>query len=108
MLPTPGSANNSKLPIAPSGGIVINEWLSSSGVVFDNDFLELYNNYNYPVHLGGMSLSDNPNNFPQKYIIPQLSYIEANGFIKYIADDDLNQGSPHLNFSLSKISHIFI
>ena len=103
MLPTPGSANNSKLPIAPSGGIVINEWLSSSDVVFDNDFLELYNNYNYPVHLGGMSLSDDPNNFPQKYIIPQLSYIEANGFTKYIADDDLNQGSPHLNFSLSKI-----
>ena len=103
MLPTPGSANSSKLPIASSEGIVINEWLSSSGVVFDNDFLELYNHYNYPVHLGGMSLSDDPNNFPRKYIIPQLSYIDAKGFIKYIADNDLNQGSPHLNFSLSKI-----
>ena len=57
MLPTPGNKNGLKLPIAPEKNIIINEWLSSRGIIFDNDFLELYNPNQYPVHLGGMSVS---------------------------------------------------
>ena len=68
MLPTPGNKNGLKLPIASEKNIIINEWLSSRGIIFDNDFLELYNPNQYPVHLGGMLLSDDPNNLPSKYI----------------------------------------
>ena len=50
-----------------------------------------------------MFLSDDPNNDPSKYTIPQLSYIDQKGFIKFIADNDFSQGPPHLNFSLSKL-----
>ena len=103
MLPTPGNKNGLKLPIASEKNIIINEWLSSRGIIFDNDFLELYNPNQYPVHLGGMLLSDDPNNLPSKYTITNLTYIDAKGFIKFIADDDFNQGPPHLNFSLSKL-----
>ena len=103
MLPTPGVKNGSKLPLASENNILINEWLSSRGIIFDNDFLELYNPGQYPVHIGGMFLSDDPNNDPSKYTIPQLSYIDQKGFIKFIADNDFNQGPPHLNFSLSKL-----
>ncbi len=103
MLPTPGSTNSGPLPLGPSDQLKINEWLSSNGIRFDNDFVELYNPNGLPVSIGGMALSDDPNSRPGRHTIAELSFVEAGGFVKFIADDDRGQGPAHLNFALSKL-----
>ena len=54
------------MPLRDQKYLVINEWLASSGVVFDNDFIEIYNSSNFPVSIGGMTITDDPNNIPDQ------------------------------------------
>ena len=102
-LPTPGAKNGGPLPLRDQKYLVINEWLASSGVVFDNDFIEIYNSSNFPVSIGGMTITDDPNNIPDLYRVSDLSFIDSLGYVKFIADSDSDQGPPHLNFGLSKL-----
>ncbi len=103
MIPTPGSVNTSPIALGLPDQVVINEWLATSGIVYDNDFLELYNPGVLPVLLEGMMCSDDPNHRPGRHTVGPLSFIEAGGFVKFIADDDESQGPSHLNFNLSKL-----
>ena len=91
------------MPLRDQKYLVINEWLASSGVVFDNDFIEIYNSSNFPVSIGGMTITDDPNNIPDLYRVSDLSFIDSLGYVKFIADSDSDQGPPHLNFGLSKL-----
>ena len=103
-LPTPGAKNDGPLPVREQKDLVINEWLASNGVVFDNDFIEIYNPSNFPVSIGGMTITDDPNNIPDLYRVSDLSFIDSQGYVKFIADSDSNQGPSHLNFGLSKLN----
>jgi len=102
-LPTPGAKNDDSLPVREQKDLIINEWLASSGVVFDNDFIEIYNPSTFPVSIGGMTITDDPNNIPDLYRVSDLSFIDSKGYIKFIADGDSDQGPSHLNFGLSKL-----
>ena len=103
MSPTPGTLNTAPIPLGPVEEVVINEWLATSGIVYDKDFLELYNPGRFPVSLAGMMISDDPNNRPARHVVPPLSFIDAGGFVEFIADDDPSSGTNHLNFKLSKL-----
>ena len=102
-LPTPLAKNSDPLPLRDQKDLVINEWLASNGVVYDNDFIEIYNSGNYPVSIGGMTITDDPNNIPDLFRVIDLSFIDSKGYVKFIADGDPDQGPSHLNFGLSKL-----
>ena len=91
------------IPMNSADKVVINEWLATSRVVYGNDFLELYNPGTLPVELSGMMISDDPNNRPDRHVVAPLSFIDAGGFVEFIADGDLSEGSNHLGFRLSKL-----
>ncbi|HAA86602.1 MAG TPA: hypothetical protein DCE22_00005, partial [Verrucomicrobiales bacterium] len=102
-LPTPLAKNSDPLPLRDQKDLVINEWLASNGVVYDNDFIEIYNSGDYPVSIGGMTITDDPNNIPDLFRVIDLSFIDSKGYVKFIADGDPDQGPSHLNFGLSKL-----
>jgi hypothetical protein len=79
----------------------INEWLANGDISFNNDFIELYNSASVPVELAGLYLTDHPVARPDKHQIAPLSFIAANGYAVFTADDDESQGPGHLNFKLS-------
>ncbi|MBN2181939.1 MAG: lamin tail domain-containing protein [Sedimentisphaerales bacterium] len=97
-LPTPGLPNTT----APAGDpdkLKINEWLANGEVLFDDDFIELYNPNSLPVDLSGMYLTDNPVSQPEKHRLPLLSFIAPEGYAVFKANEG-NQSSD-LNFKLS-------
>ena len=111
--PTLGSANVAARTGDPRA-LTINEWLADEKVLFDNDFLELYNSDPLPVALDGLYLTDNPvgdSHLPQvpldpppplyKHQIAPLSFVAGSGAVSFIADDDAWQGKNHLSFKLS-------
>ncbi len=77
--PTPGAVNVAQSLGSPST-LRINEWLSKPDLVFNEDFIELYNPDPRPVSLGGLAITDDPRNYPQRAVLPALSFIEAGGF----------------------------
>ena len=88
-----------------SAQVCINEFMvSNAGVVLDPDnkqsadWIELYNNGNSPVDLGGYFLTDNLGK-PKKWSIPAGAQIAANGYLVIWADAT-NTGL-HTNFALS-------
>ncbi len=121
--PTFGAANVA-LPTAKPSKMKINEWLASENVTSANDFIELYNGDTLPVNMGGMYLTDNPEDLPEEvYLgqqdpttvtpplaIPPLSFIDgatidANGlddgaYAVFKADATPSQGANHLAFKL--------
>lgn len=93
------------LPDIVSAQIYINEFMASnsSGVTdpdFNNssDWIELYNASPLHVNLGGYYLTDNLDE-PQKWMIPEKTFIPAKTHLLFWADDK-NMGL-HLNFKLS-------
>jgi len=56
-IPTFGRPNVS-YPLGDPRSVKISEWLASEQVLFDSDFIELYNPRPFPVDLGGCFLSD--------------------------------------------------
>lgn len=98
-LPTPGSVNVPAVLGTPMT-LKINEWLARpSGN--DEDFFEIYNPNNQPVHLGGLGLSDVGD--PDQRRIPNLSFIGTgpDGFVRFVADNNASAGADHVNFRLN-------
>ncbi len=93
-----GAATNTAARTGDPSSVSINEWLVSSGIRFDEDWVELANSSAYPVSLTGMVLTDS--RFGPRHAFPPLSYIGGNGFLKLTADGDTTAGADHVNFKL--------
>ncbi|MBC8217687.1 MAG: lamin tail domain-containing protein, partial [Planctomycetes bacterium] len=97
-VPTPGQANIAQ-PLGDPATLRINEWLASAEVLFEDDFLELYNPHGFPVDLSGLYLTDNPVTQPDKYQLGPLSFIAGHGFAVLTVDGRSEPG--HVDFKLS-------
>ena len=98
-VPTFGLENIAQ-PTGTVHQLKINEWLADAQFAASHDFLELYNPRSLPVELGGLYLSDAAGS-PERFPIAPLSFIAAQGFAEFIADDSPGLGPDHLNFQLS-------
>ena len=96
--PTPGQPN-AAVPVGDPGRVKINEWLAGSEVLFDRDFVELYNDQAAPVDMGGFYLTDNPIGAPEKHRMLPLSLLGAHGFLVLQADG--KEFAGHAGFELS-------
>jgi len=74
-------------PLGDPETLKINEWLANGRVLFDDDFIELYNPHPLPVDLSGMYLTDNPVTQPAKHKIVPLSFIGPEGYAVFRAND---------------------
>lgn len=90
--PTPGAANV-VFALAPSLGVVINEWFANP-VTGGDDWLELHNTGPAPAALQGLTLSVSN----AIYRIPALSFIPAGGFVRLFAAEKV--GPDQLGFKL--------
>ncbi|MBI3416366.1 MAG: lamin tail domain-containing protein [Verrucomicrobia bacterium] len=91
--PTPGSENEAA-PLAPSSGLVINEFMANPAPG-DEDWIELFNaDKNFPVALRGLHLSTSNALFQ----ITSLSFVAPGGFAQLFADE--KPGPAHLDFKL--------
>ena len=97
-VPTFGQINAAH-PLGNQNTLSINEWLADGLVLFEDDFIELYNPHAAPVDLTGLYLTDNPVTQPDKYPLGPLSFIAGEGFAVLRADDHNWPG--HLDFRLS-------
>ncbi|MEC9331681.1 MAG: lamin tail domain-containing protein [Verrucomicrobiota bacterium] len=96
---TPGTENSSKAILGDPFKLVINEWMANPDS--ESDWFELYNPSNFPVSLGGLSLTDDPTAVGRtKYIISDSTFISPRGWVRWIANGDTKSGSQYLNFSL--------
>jgi hypothetical protein len=96
--PTFGMANIAQ-PLGNRDTLKINEWLANGQVLFDDDFIELYNPQSLPVALDGMYLTDNPMTQPGKHRIVPLSFVPPQGYTVFRANDG-NEPSE-VDFKLS-------
>lgn len=92
--PTPGTANQVQL-LGDPGALRINEWLTKPDVVYNQDFIEIYNPEFFAVSLGGLSITDDPLNDPQGGVLPALSFIGGGGFtvLEAVGAGDVNSPS---------------
>jgi hypothetical protein len=97
-VPTFGQANIVQ-PLGDQKALRINEWLADGLVLFEDDFIDLYNPQASPVDLTGLYLTDNPVTQPDKYPLGPLSFIAGEGFAVFTADDSNQPG--HVDFRLS-------
>ncbi|MGE5294707.1 MAG: lamin tail domain-containing protein, partial [Solirubrobacterales bacterium] len=97
-VPTFGQANVSQ-PLGEPGTIRINEWLASERVLFESDFIELYNPDPLPVAVGEFYLTDLSSVDPGSNRLKPLSFIAGQGYMVLTADDGTDSG--HLGFKLS-------
>ncbi len=69
-----------------------------------DDWIEIYNENNFPVDLGGTFITDSLG-YPTKHRIPtgvsDSTTIPAHGYLVLWADNQEDQGVLHLDFSLS-------
>ena len=80
--------------------IRINEWLASSVVRFNDDYVELYNPDSLPVDLSGMFITDDLVARPSQHAIAPLSFVGPNDFAVFKADGNVSRGPDHLPFRL--------
>ena len=99
---TPELPNTQAVTASPEG-LRINEWLGTNELIVEDDFLELYNSFAQPVELSGLVLTDDAINYPTQHVIAPLSFIGANGFVRFVADNQPESGANHLSFSISKL-----
>ncbi|MCX6895394.1 MAG: lamin tail domain-containing protein, partial [Verrucomicrobia bacterium] len=79
-----------------------NEWLAKPAA--GSDWFELFNTTNLPVDLSVISLSDDPSLIGQGMFRPApLSFIGANGFVQWLADNSPGSGHNHVNFKLNAL-----
>jgi hypothetical protein len=102
-IPTFGQANIAQ-PLGDAKALRINEWLADGLVLFEDDFIELYNHQASPVDLTGLYLTDNPVTQPDKYPLGPLSFIAGEGFAVLRADNRDRPG--HVDFRLSADSEM--
>ena len=97
--PTPGTVNSAEAALGSVADQRFNEWMSNP--VSGNDWFELFNAGSQPVSLSGLYLSDDPTiSGRTNFQIAPLSFIGAQGFVKFEADNDPGQGRHHVNFEL--------
>jgi hypothetical protein len=96
--PTFGGANIAQ-PLGNPDTLKINEWLADGLVLFEDDFIELFNPHSLPVDLSGFYLTDNPVTQPDKHKIGPLNFIAGKGYAVLTADDSNQPG--HVSFRLS-------
>jgi hypothetical protein len=96
--PTFGGANIAQ-PLGNPDTLKINEWLADGLVLFEDDFIELFNPHFLPVDLSGFYLTDNPVTQPDKHKIGPLNFIAGKGYAVLTADDSNQPG--HVSFRLS-------
>ena len=95
-----------------SGDVVVNEFLAlNDSTIADqdgeyDDWIELYNNSDNTIELGGSYLSDDDTN-PTKWVFPDTS-IAPTGFLLIWADEDQEQDGLHTNFKLSGSGEVII
>jgi hypothetical protein len=97
-VPTFGSANVA-CPLGDPRTIRISEWLASEEVLFDADFIELYNPHPSPVDLGGFCLTDATEYPAFAPTLGPLTFIAGQGFLVLTADGKTAPG--HAGFKLS-------
>jgi hypothetical protein len=96
--PTFGQANTAQ-PLGDPSTLKINEWLADGLVLFEDDFIELFNPHPAPVDASSLYLTDNPVTQPHKYPLGPLNFIAGGGFAVFRADDGSRAG--HVDFRLS-------
>lgn len=100
--PSPGADNNE----TDYRGLVINEFVAinenSATDEFGNnlDWIELYNNRDIPLNLGGYFLSDKSNT-PEKYEFPEPTILAAGGYITVWAAGIAGVSPYHTSYALS-------
>jgi len=97
-VPTFGQANITQ-PLGNQKALRINEWLADGLVLFEDDFIELYNPQATPVDLTGLYLTDHPVTQPDKSPLDPLSFIAGEAFAVFRADNRNRPG--HVDFRLS-------
>jgi len=97
-VPTFGGANVAQ-PLGDPQTLKINEFLADGLVLFEDDFIELFNPHPAPVDLSSLYLTDNPITQPQKSPLGPLGFIAGEGFCVFIADESSQPG--HVDFRLS-------
>jgi spore coat protein CotH len=90
---------------ANPGDIVINEFMADNTVIPDtlnqfDDWIEIYNNSNLSMNLGGMYLSDDLS-FPTKWQFPPNTILDPDSYLVVWADEDSAQSGLHATFKLS-------
>lgn len=97
--PTAGAYNSPAASLGNPNALRLNEWMSRPWT--GEDWFELYNTTNQPVELSGLSLSDDPSAAQtNKFRVPLLSFIDASGWLKWIADGQDPAPPGHVNFKL--------
>jgi hypothetical protein len=94
------------------GDVVINEFAADNDSIKDpageaEDWIELYNNTNKEINLGGLYLSDSYSK-PTKWQFPANTTIAPNGYFIVWADQDTLQTGLHALFALSKSGEAII
>ncbi|MBE0535750.1 MAG: lamin tail domain-containing protein [Phycisphaerae bacterium] len=97
-IPTFGQPNRAAV-LGDPHRLKINEWLASGEVLYNDDFIELYNPDDLPVALEGLYVTDDPVGAKTKHRWGPLNFIEAHGFVKLDADGQ--NESRHVSFRLS-------
>ena len=96
--PTPGAANQ-PAGLTPARYLRINEWLARASVRYHREFIELYNPGDSPADLGGLWLSNSPNN-PRRHQIPAHSYLPPGGFYVLHTTTDIDLAVDEIPFHL--------
>jgi hypothetical protein len=97
-----GTVPNVPARLSDSSQIIINEWLVSGGIRYEDDWVELANLAPFPASLTGLILTDA--RYGQQVAFPPLSFIGGYGFVKLIADGDTNAGPNHLSFRMDGLT----
>jgi len=98
--PSLASVNSAPATLGTTTSLRINEWMAQA--TNGSDWFELYNTSSLPVQLSALILTDDPSILGAgKSPIRPLSFIDALGWVKCIADGDPGKGANHLNFNLS-------
>ena len=86
-------------------GVVLNEILANNATKAElggstPDWIELYNNGPTRVNLSGWSLTSDPL-LPRRWVFPEGTYIEGNGYLHVYGDADLQNEPLNLRFGLN-------
>jgi CotH kinase protein/Lamin Tail Domain/Chitobiase/beta-hexosaminidase C-terminal domain/Fn3 associated/Bacterial TSP3 repeat len=97
--PSPGTANSAPAALGAPSSLRINEWMAKA--TMGKDWFELYNTSAQPVELSALLITDDPSILGSSLSpVRPLSFIDALGWVKCIADGDPRKGPNHFNFNL--------
>lgn len=97
-------------PYKAVASVVINEVMSSNSTIFADpqggydDWVEIYNNGDQAVNIGGMYLTDdldNPTKWQIPLDLPAVTTIDPDGYLLIWLDDDVWDSGLHASFKLS-------